>query len=106
VVPLSTPEKSVYTKWDKHVHMLPPIVIKASIKLSDSDPFQEFIVCLQKLLKTSQLIDPFFAFSPINTGGVEKKLHESSGIPIIMMMLGTHFNISSNGQNPFEKQKV
>ncbi len=103
---LSAPKKSIHTKWDKHVNTFPCIFIKASIKLSDSTPFQEFIGCLQNLLKNGQLIDPFFAFSPINTGGTEKKVHESSGIPINMTMLGAHFKISSNGRNPFEKQKV
>ncbi len=51
LMPWSAPEKSVQTKWDKHVHTFPHIVIEASIKLSDSNPFQEFIVCLQNLLK-------------------------------------------------------
>jgi hypothetical protein len=88
------------------VHTFPRIVIKESIKLLDSNPFQEFILCLQNLLKNGQLVDPFFAFSPINTGGAEKKLHELSGIPINMAMLGAHFKISSNGRNPFEKHRV
>ncbi len=100
------PEKSAHTKLDKHIHKFPRVVVEGSIKLSDTNPFQEFVIGLQNLLKNGQLVDPFFEFCPINTGGLEKKIHELSGIPINMTMLGTHFKISSNGRNPFERQKV
>jgi hypothetical protein len=102
----AAPEKSAHTKLDKHIHKFSRVVVEGSIKLSDTNPFQEFVFGLQNLLKNGQLVDPFFAFCPINTGGLEKKIHESSGIPINMTMLGAHFKISSNGRNPFEKQKV
>jgi hypothetical protein len=46
-----------------------------------------------------------FAFCPIDPDGTDKKIHESSGIPTNMTMLGAHFKISSNSKNPFEKQK-
>ncbi len=100
------PEKSTHTKLDKHVHKFPRIVVEASIKLLDTNPFQDFVVGLQSLLKNGQLVDPLFAFCLINTGGLEKKIHELSGIPINMTMLGAYFKISSNGQNRFEKQKI
>ena len=46
-----------------------------------------------------------FAFCPINPEGTNKKIHKTSGIVTNMTMLGAHFKISSNGKNPFEKQK-
>ena len=106
---LAVPEKSTHTKLDKHIHKFPLLVLKASIKLLDSNPFQEFIIALQNLLKkNSQLVDPLFAFfCPINTGGLEKNIHKPSGIPIIMTMLITHFKIFTiNDNNPFKKQKI
>jgi hypothetical protein len=102
---LAVPEKSTHTKLDTFTSF-PRVVVEASIKLSDANPFQEFVIGLQNLLKNGQLVDPLFAFCPINTGGSEKKKHEFLGIPINMAMLGAHFKISSNGQNPFKKQKI
>jgi hypothetical protein len=99
-------EKSVHTKNDKHVYKFSRIVVEASIKLLNDNPFQEFIVALQNLLKNGHLVDPLFAFTPIKIGGSEKKIQEWSGIPINMTLLGTHFKISSDGLNSFEKQKV
>jgi hypothetical protein len=96
-------EKSIHTKNDKNEYKYSCVVVKASIKLSSDNPFQDFIVALQNLLKNGQLVDPLFAFSPIKTGGFEKKIHEWSGIPINMTLVGAHFKISSNGRNPFEK---
>jgi hypothetical protein len=46
-----------------------------------------------------------FSFCSIDPDGKDKKIHETSGIPTNMTMLGAHFKISSNGKNPFEKQK-
>ncbi len=66
---------------------------------------QDFIVNLQELLKNGQMVDKMFAFFPINPDGTDKKIHETSGIVTNMTMLGAHFKISSNGRNPFEKQK-
>ncbi len=37
--------------------------------------------------------------------GTDKKIYEKSGIPSNITMLSVHFKISSNGKNPFEKQK-
>jgi hypothetical protein len=54
----------------------------------------------------ASLLTLSFAFSLIKTEGSEKKIHKWLGIPINMMLLGAHFKISSNGCNPFEKQKV
>ena len=51
------------------------------------------------------MVDKMFAFCPINPDGTDKKIHEISGIVTNMTMLGAHFKISSNGKNPFEKQK-
>ncbi len=99
-------EKSVHTENDKHVYKFSHIVVEASIKLSNDNPFQEIIVTLQNLLKNGQLINKFFAFSPIKIEGSEKKIHEWSGIPTNMTLLGNHLKISSNGRNTFEKQKV
>ncbi len=67
---------------------------------------QEFIVNLQELLKNGQLVDKFFAFSPVKPDGGEKKIHKMSGVPTNMTMLGAHFKILSNGKNPFEKHKA
>ncbi len=99
-------EKSVNTKNDKQVYKFSHVVVETSIKLSNDNPFQEFIVTLQNLLKNGQLVNLLFAFSPIKIGGLEKKIHEWSGIPINMTLLSAHFKILSNGHNPFEKQKV
>ena len=99
-------EKSVHTKLDKYKHKNPHIVVEASIKLSNANPFQEFVVYLQNLLKHGQLVDPFFAFRPVKSWCAEKKIHKLAGIPLIMTMLDAHFKFLSNGHNPFEKQKV
>jgi hypothetical protein len=99
-------EKSIHTKNDKHEYKYSRVVVKASIKLLNDNPFQEFILALQNLLKNGQLVDPLFAFGPFKIGGSEKKIHEWSDIPINMTLLGAHFKISSNGRNHFEKQKV
>ncbi len=66
---------------------------------------QDFIVNLQELLKNRQFIDKMFAFCPIDPDGRDKKIHETSGIPTNMTILGAHFKILSNGKNPFEKQR-
>jgi hypothetical protein len=42
----------------------------------------------------------------VKTNRGEKKIHEPSGVLTNMTMLGAHFKISSNGKNPFEKQKA
>jgi hypothetical protein len=61
----AAPEKSIHTKQDKREHMYPCIIVEASIKVSNDNPFQEFIAALQNLLKNGELVDPLFAFSPI-----------------------------------------
>jgi hypothetical protein len=70
---MAVPEKSVHTKNNKHVYKFSRIVVEASIKLSNDNPFQEFIVAFQNLLQIGQLVNPLFAFSPIKMGGLEKK---------------------------------
>ncbi len=64
---------------------------------------QDLIVNLKELPKNGQFVDKMFAFCPIDPDGMDKKIHETSGIPTNMTMLGTNFKISSNGRNPFEK---
>jgi hypothetical protein len=44
-------------------------------------------------------------FCPIDPDGTDKKIHEVSGIQPKMTILDAHFEILSNGKNPFEKQK-
>ncbi len=66
---------------------------------------QDFIVNLQELLKNGQFVNKMFTFCPIDPDGADKKIHETSGIPTNMTMLGAHFKISSNSRNPFKKQK-
>jgi hypothetical protein len=97
--------KSVKTSIDAHKHTHPQVIVWASIKLTGSAPVQDFIVNLQELLKNRQFVGKMFAFCPIHPDGTDKKIHETSCIPTTMTMLGTHFKISSNGRNPFEKQK-
>jgi hypothetical protein len=80
----AAPEKSIHTKLDKHDYKYPCAVVEASIKLSNTNPFQEFVITLQNLVKNGQLVDHLFVFSPIKTGGAAKKIHEPSGIPINM----------------------
>jgi hypothetical protein len=60
---------------------------------------------LQELQKNGQLVDKMFAFCLINPDEKDKKIYDISGFPTNMTMLGAHFKISSNGKNPFEKQK-
>ena len=81
-------------------------MVEASIKLTGANPTQEFIVNLQEFLKNGQLVDKSFAFSPVKSDGRDKKIHETLGVPTNMTMLGVHFKISSNGKNPFKKQKA
>jgi hypothetical protein len=90
-----------------YLHKFSRVIIETSIKLKDANPFNEFIVSLQTLLKNGQLVDPHFAFCPIKPSSGEKKIHAHADIPINMTMLSAHFQISiSNGRNPFEKQKI
>ena len=91
--------------FEAHKHTYPRTIVDASIKLTGSTPVQDFIVHLQELLKNGLMVDKTFAFCPINPNGSDKKIHEISGIATNMTMLGAHFKISSNGRNPFEKQK-
>jgi hypothetical protein len=97
--------KSPKPAIEAHKHTHPWTIVDTSIKLTGSTPVQDFIVHLQELLKNGQMVDKMFAFCPINPDGTDKKIHEISGIVTNMTMLGTHFKISSNGKNPFEKQK-
>ncbi len=97
--------KSAKTSFDIHKHIHPRVIVEASIKLTGSAPVQDFIVNLQELLKNGQLVNKMFAFCPIDLDGTDKKIHEVSGIQTNMTILGAHFKISSNGKNPFEKQK-
>jgi hypothetical protein len=46
-----------------------------------------------------------FAFCPIIPDIADKKIYKTLGVPTNMTMLGAHFNIMSNGKNPFEEQK-
>jgi hypothetical protein len=97
--------KSVKMSINTHKHTHPRVIVEASIKLTGLAPVQDLIVNLQELLKNRQFINKMFAFSPIDPDGMDKKIHETSGITTNMTMLGAHFKISSNGRNPFEKQK-
>jgi hypothetical protein len=97
--------KSVKTSIDTHKHTHPRVIVEASINLTGSAPVQDFIVNLQELLKNGQFVGKMFAFCPIDPDETDKNIHETSGIPTNMTMLGAHFKISSNGRNPFEKQK-
>jgi hypothetical protein len=98
--------KSVTTSLDSHIHKHQRVIVEASTKLTGATPMQEFIVNLQELLKNGQLVDKFFTFCPVKPDEGEKKIHEASGMPTNMTMLGAHFKTSSNGRNPFEKQKA
>jgi hypothetical protein len=102
----NVPGKKAHTIINTHVHKYPCTILDGAIELKDANPFQEYIVALQNLLKNGQLVDPHFAFCPIKANGGDKKIHEQSGIPVNMTMLGAHFKISSNSKNPFDKQKV
>ncbi len=98
--------KSVTTSFDSHIHKHQRAIVKASTKLTEATPTQEFIINLQELLKNGQLVNKFFAFCPVKPDGGEKKIHKASGLPTNMTMLGAYFKISSNRRNPFEKQKA
>ncbi len=104
--PPAVKTKNVSTSFDSHIHMHQRVIVEASIKLTGVNPTQEFIVSLQELLKNGQLVDKFFAFSPVKPDRGEKKIHKMLGMPTNMTMLGAHFKISSNGKNHFEKQKA
>ncbi len=95
--------KSPKPNFDAHKHTR--VIVEAFIKLTGSAPVQDFIVNLQKLLKNGQLVDKMFAFCPIDPDGTDKKINEVSGIQSNMTVLGAQFKISSNGKNPFAKQK-
>jgi hypothetical protein len=104
--PPAVKAKNVWTSFDSHIYKHQRVIVEASIKLTGANPMQEFIVNLQELLKNGQLVDKYFAFSPVKPDRGEKKIHEPSGVPTNMTMLGAHFKISSNGKNPFKKQKA
>ncbi len=91
---------------DLYTHKHPRVIIKAGINLTQDDLFQEFIGSLQQLLKNHQLVDPKFAFCPVNMDSKDKKIFGHTGIPINMTMLGAHVKISNFGRNPFMKQKT
>ena len=57
--------KKKHTVINTHAHKVLRTIIDGAIKLKDANPFQEFIVALQNLLKNGQLVDPHFAFCPI-----------------------------------------
>ncbi len=82
------------------------VILEASIKLSDDNPFAEFIARLQDLLKNGQLVDPNFSFSPIKVNGKDNLVHDPATVPTNMTLLGAYINISRSFRNPFEKQKV
>ena len=90
---------------DQYAHNYPCVIVEAGICLSQANPFQEFIGTLQHLLKNGQLVDPKFAFCPVNQDSKDRKIFDHSDIPINMTMLGAHIKITSNGRNPFTKQK-
>jgi hypothetical protein len=98
--------KNVSTSFDSHVHKHQRVIVEAFIKLMGANPTQEFTVDLQELLKNGQLVDKSFAFSPVKSDVGDKKIQKTLGVPTNMTMLGAHFKISSNGKNPFEKQKA
>jgi hypothetical protein len=99
--------KSSRPNPELHHHKHPRVIIKTSIKLKETNPFNKFIVALQSLLKNGQLVDPHFTFCPIKPDSCDKKIHAHADILVNMTMLSTHFQISiSNGRNPFEKQKI
>ena len=90
---------------DQYVHKYLRVIVEAGISLSQADPFQEFVSNLQHLLKNGQLVDSKFAFCPVNQESKDKKIFDHSGITINMTMLRAHVKITSNGRNPFMKQK-
>jgi hypothetical protein len=98
--------KGVTTSFDSHIHKHQHVIVEASIKLTGAKPTQEFIMNPQELLKYGQLVDKIFAFCPVKFDGGEKKIHEALGVPTNMTMLRAHFKITSNGRNPFKKQKM
>ncbi len=65
------------TSFDSHIHKHQQVIVEASIKLMGANLMQEFIFYLQELLKNGQLVDKFFAFSPVKPDGGEKKIHET-----------------------------
>jgi hypothetical protein len=97
--------KSVKTSINAHKHTHLQVIVEASIKITGVAPVQDFIVNLKELLTNGQFIDKMFAFCPIDLDEMDEKIHESSGIPTQMTMLGTNFKILSKGKNPFRKQK-
>ncbi len=59
------------------------------------------------MLKNGQMVDKNFAFFPVKPDGGTKKIHDPFSVPTNLILLSTHFKISSTkGKNPFEKQKV
>ncbi len=82
------------------------VILEASIKLSDNNPFSEFITHLQDLLKNGQLVDPNFSLSPIKADGKDNLVHDPTTVPTNMTLLGAYVNISRSFHNSFEKQKV
>ncbi len=47
----NAPGKKAHTIIDTHAHKFPRTIIDGAIELKDANPFQEFIVALQNLLK-------------------------------------------------------
>ena len=56
------------------------VILEASIKLSEENPFSEFIARLQDLLKNGQLVDPYFSLSPIKADGRDKLVHDPATV--------------------------
>jgi hypothetical protein len=91
---------------DSHPFKYKRVILEASIKLSEENPFAEFIAQLQDLLKNRQLVDPNFSLSPIKANGRTKLINNPAMVPTNMTLLGAYINVSRSFCNPFEKQKV
>ncbi len=86
---------------ESHIHNFPRILVEAFIELKGKSPVQEFIVCLQELLKNGQMANKNFTY------GGTKNIHNPSSVPTNMTLLSAHFKIlSMKGKSPFKKQKV
>jgi hypothetical protein len=90
---------------DNYVHPHSRVILDLAITLKKEKAFQEFTTALMELLTNAQMVDPKFVINPLQASSKEKSISSRGEISNNMTKLGSHVQISGNG-NAFNHQKV